>query len=121
MGVLFFVTIVTIVTTHLSTTMWQVVASSEPRTLAQSSPGWDTANSCWFTYTARREAISDSLSWMREVTVENGNCDYRLVTPISDIVTIFPIPKANFCTAALLPCDYLLVYLLDIVTILPSS
>ena len=43
------------------------------------------------------------------------------MTGISDIVTIFPIPKANFSTVALLPRDYLLVYLLDIVTILPSS
>ena len=47
----------------LRMTMWQVVASSEPSTLAQSSPGWDTANSCWLTYTARREVMSDSLSW----------------------------------------------------------
>ena len=31
------------------------------------------------------------------------------------------IPKANFSTVALLPCDYLLVNLLDIVTILPWS
>ena len=38
---------------------------------------------------------------------------------MSDIVTIFPIPKANFSTVALLPSDYLLVYyLFDIVTIL---
>ena len=36
-------------------------------------------------------------------------------------MTIFPIPKANFSTAASLPCDYLLVHLSDIVTILPSS
>ena len=56
------------------------------------------------------------------------NCKlYRILWPapcdtyISDIVTIFPIPKANFSTVALLPCDYSLVYLLDIVTILPSS
>ena len=43
------------------------------------------------------------------------------MTHISEIVTIFLIPKANFSTVALLPCDYLLVYLSDIVTILPSS
>ena len=54
-------------------------------------------------------------------TVFIGYCDYHLVTRTSDITTIFPIPKANFSTVALLPCDYLLVYLLDIVTILPSS
>ena len=50
-----------------------------------------------------------------------GYCDYHLVTCISDIVTIFPIPKANFGTAALLPCDCLLGNSLDIVTIYPSS
>ena len=54
-------------------------------------------------------------------TVFIGYCDYHLVTRITDIVTIFPIPEANFSTAASLPCYYLLVYLLDIVTILPSS
>ena len=41
------------------------------------------------------------------------------MTRISDVVTIFPIPKANFGTVALFHCDYLLVYLLDFVTILP--
>ena len=39
-----------------------------------------------------------------------GYCDYHLVTCISDIATISPIPKANFSTAAVLRCDYLLVY-----------
>ena len=48
-------------------------------------------------------------------------CDYHLVTRLSDIVTIFPIPKANFSTVTLLPCDYLLVYILDIGTILSWS
>ena len=47
-------------------------------------------------------------------------CDY-LLENLLDIVTIFPIPKANFSTVALLPCDYLLMNLLDIVTILSSS
>ena len=32
---------------------------------------------------------------------------------------ILPIPKANFSTAASLPCGYLLEYLWDIVIILP--
>ena len=41
------------------------------------------------------------------------------MTRISDIVTVFPIPKANFSTVSLLPCDCLLVYLLDFVIILP--
>ena len=50
-----------------------------------------------------------------------GYCDYHLVTRISDIETTFSISKANFSTVALLPCDYLLVNLLDIVTLLPSS
>ena len=60
------------------------------------------------------------ISWFSS-TVDIGYCDYRLATRISDIVTIFPIPKANFSTVAVLPCDYLLVHLLDIATILPSS
>ena len=55
------------------------------------------------------------------VTVFIEYCYKHLVTHILDIVTIFPIPKANFSTVALLPCDYLLVYLFDIVTILPWS
>ena len=55
-------------------------------------------------------------------TVFIGYCDYHLVTRVSDIVTIFPIPKANLSTVALLLLrDYLLEYLLDIATILPSS
>ena len=57
----------------------------------------------------------------QQSTVFIGYCDHHLVTRISDIVTTIPIPKANFRTVALLSCDYLLVYLLDIVTILPSS
>ena len=52
------------------------------------------------------------ISWFSG-TVDIGYFDYHLVTRISDIVTIFLIPKANFSTAALLPCDYLLVYLLS--------
>ena len=43
------------------------------------------------------------------------------MTRISDIVTISPIPKANFSTVPLLTRDYLLAYLSDIVTFLPSS
>ena len=39
-------------------------------------------------------------------TVFIGYCAYHLVTRTSDIVNIFPIPKANFRTAVLLPCDY---------------
>ena len=50
-------------------------------------------------------------------TVFIGYRDYHLVTRKSDIVTIFPILKANFSTVASLPCDYLLVHLSDIVTI----
>ena len=34
-------------------------------------------------------------------TVFIGNCDLHLVTRTSDIVTIFPIPKANFSTVSL--------------------
>ena len=41
-----------------------------------------------------------------------------ILTRISDFVTH---PKANYSTVALLPCDYLLVYLLDILTILQLS
>ena len=48
-------------------------------------------------------------------TVFIGYCDQHLVTRIQDIVTIFPIPRANFSIVASLPCDYLLVNLLDIV------
>ena len=55
------------------------------------------------------------------VTVFIEYCYKHLVTHILDIVTIFPIPKANFSNVALLPRDYSLVYLSDIVTILPSS
>ena len=54
-------------------------------------------------------------------TVFIGYCHYHLVTHISDIVTILPITKANISTVPLLPRDYLLVYLLDIVTVLLSS
>ena len=60
--------------------------------------------------------------WRRRgATVFIGYCDCHLVTRISDIMAIFPIPIANFRSVALLPRDCLLVYLLDIATILPSS
>ena len=57
-------------------------------------------------YKARHMASAHKVS----DTVFIGYCDYHLVTLISDIVTIFPITKGNFSTAASLPCDYLLVY-----------
>ena len=68
-----------------------------------------------------QHGITQPILWLFRhlCTIFIGYCDYHLATRTSDIVTIFPIPKANFSTAALLPRDYLLVHLSDIVTILP--
>ena len=63
-------------------------------------------------------AVFSNRAFCKDCTVFVGYCDYNFVTHKPDIVTIFPIPKANFSTVALLPCDYQLVYLSDIVTTL---
>ena len=58
------------------------------------------------------------------ITVGMGYCDYHLVTLVSVLIgycDYFPNSQVNFSTVALLPCDYLLVILLDIVTILAMS
>ena len=55
---------------------------------------------------------------------QNGRANYKyldLKRRGEELRLFSQSPKANFSTVALLPCDYLLVNLLDIVTILPWS